>query len=158
MESDAAKKTIGKFDTLAEELRDDAAFYKQPFSTHLDRIEQKIKNKERLKKQEYRILYSIDLYYPGGVEYEENERRKDMMKKWKSDEEKKQDLAFLFDTTSDRISLTEEEALSGDIRYHYGDLNLESLTSVTGIPILPEEIQGNLNLSGPNTPLSLIHI
>ena len=45
--SDTAKETIGEFDTLAEELYDAVALYRQPFNERLDDIKQKMKKKEK---------------------------------------------------------------------------------------------------------------
>ncbi len=143
IESDTAKETIKKFDALAEELRDNAVFYKQPFSTHLDRIEWKINNDENLTKWEYWVLYGIDQHLKAN-NYKEKRRRRDMVTKWRSDEEKKRDLAFLFDTTPDRISLTAKEACSGTIRYHYDDLNLGIVTAIYYESTMPEEVGGDL--------------
>ncbi len=166
MESDAAKKTIEEFDTLAEELRDAVALYKQPFDKRLNGIERKIKKKENLTKWECwvllngierkikkkenltkwecRVLYGID-WYSEGDEGKEYFRRKNIEER-RSDKEKKQDLALAFDTTPDRISVTEKEALSGNIQYHYNILNLNRYTSTEGL-ILPEEIGGHLDLN-----------
>ncbi len=147
MESDAAKETIGKFDTLAEELRDAAVFYKQPYNECLKGIEWKIKNKKNLTKWECRVLYRVDSKHPGGINAIDMERQL-FLEKRRSDKEKKQDLALVFDTTSNRISLTEEEALSGNIRYHYGDLDLEGITDAQELKdlTLPEEVSGNMDL------------
>ncbi len=154
IESDTAKETVRKFDALAEELHDAVALYKQPFSERLDNIERKMEDKKNLTKWECRVLYGINLHLNGidlhlkGSSYEEKKRRQDMVEKWRSDEEKKRDLALALDIIPDRISVTEEEALSGNIRYHYDDLNLGGLTSInikTEIT-MPEEVSGNLNL------------
>ena len=143
IESDTMKETIRKFDTLAEELRDAAVFYRKPYSECLDGIERKIENKENLTKWECRVLYRVDSEHPGSFNTLEAERQF-FLEKRRSDEEKKQDLALAFGTTSDRISLTEEEALSGNIRYHYGDLYDDEIASTNGL-ILPEEIRGSLH-------------
>ncbi len=156
MESDAVKETVRKFDNLAEELRDVVVLYKQPFNERLDDIERKMEDKKNLTKWEYWVLYGIGQHLKSR-NYEEEERRREMMKRWRSDEEKKQDLALAFGTTSNRISLTEEEALSGTIRYHYGDLDLGDLTSAEGLT-LPEEVGGTLalgNLTSIDTEITM---
>ncbi len=145
MESDAAKKAVREFDTLAEELRDATVFYRQPFNERLDDIERKMEDKKPLDRRECRLLYGVD-WYPGRLKYEEDKRRKEIVEKWRSDEEKKQDLAIEFDTTPNRISVTEEEALSGNIRYHYDELYLKDTASAKGVT-LPEEIGGHLLLA-----------
>ena len=106
-----------------------------------------MKKKENLTKWEYWVLYGIDLHLKGG-NHEERERRKDMVKRWRSDEEKKQDLALALDIIPDRISVTEKEALSGTIRYHYGALNLGGLISIDTDLTMPEEVGGGLWLNG----------
>ncbi len=148
-ESETTKKTIREFDTLAEELHDVVVLYRQPFDERLDDIERKMEDKKNLTKWEYWVLYGIDQHLKGNNE-EERKRRKDMVEKWRSDEEKKRDLAFVLGTTLDRISLTKKEAFSGDIRYHYGNLvfhnlNFNNLTSAKRIT-LPENIGGGLDL------------
>ncbi len=145
MESDAAKKTIGKFDTLAEELRDVVVLYKQPFDERLDNIERKMEDKKNLTKWECWVLYGIDKYLKDNNIFE-RERRKNIVKRWRSDEEKKQDLAYALDIIPDHISVIKEEALLGTIRYHYDDLNLGKLTSINTKFTMPEVVGGDLNL------------
>ena len=70
------------------------------------------------------------------------------MKRWRSDEEKKQDLAYALDIIPDHISVIKEEALLGTIRYHYDDLNLGKLTSINTKFTMPEVVGGHLNLGG----------
>ncbi len=147
VESDTTKETIRKFDTLAEELRDAAVFYRKPYSERLDGIERKINNDENLNenltKWECRVLYCVDNEHPRSFNTREGERQF-FLEKRRSDIQKKQDLALAFDTIPDRISVTKEEALSGTIRYHYGDLYDDEITSTNGL-ILPEEIRGSLH-------------
>lgn len=57
----------------------------------------------------------------------------------------KKDVALVLNCDEEQISTTEEEALKGNMKYHYGDLDLSSLTSAEGT-ILPEIINGNLDL------------
>jgi hypothetical protein len=58
----------------------------------------------------------------------------------------KADLSSLLDLPQEQISLTKDEALSGGVVYHYGDLDLRSLTSTLGLN-LPEFVGGDLDLS-----------
>ena len=55
------------------------------------------------------------------------------------------DLSSLLDLPQEQISSTKDEALSGGIVYHYGDLDLWSLTSAEGL-VLPQTVGGNLSL------------
>ncbi len=146
-ESETTKKTIREFDTLAEELRDDVAFYSQPFSAHLDRIERKIAHGVPCTKREYRLLYDID-QYPRARGYDIREQQRQIyLKERRSDTQKKQDIACALDTTIDRISLTKLDALLGKMRYHCGDLKLDDFISIDDDKIvLPEEIEGSLSL------------
>ena len=58
----------------------------------------------------------------------------------------REDLAYLFDTSPSRVSLTEEEALSGNISYHHGDLKVRPLARGENLT-LPERVGGKLDLS-----------
>ena len=93
MESDTTKETIGEFDTLTEELHDVVALYRQPFDERLDDILRKMAQKENLTKWEYWVLYGIDRYLKRNNRKEE-ERREDLVKRWRSDAEKKHCLLY----------------------------------------------------------------
>ena len=58
----------------------------------------------------------------------------------------KADLSSILGVPQEHISLTKDEALSGGIVYHYGDLNLSSLKSAEGLT-LPKSVGGTLYLS-----------
>ncbi|MFT5352272.1 MAG: hypothetical protein ACI9GH_000115, partial [Candidatus Paceibacteria bacterium] len=98
-------------------------------------------NKEiQLSKEDIRFLYEVD----GKIEgfgYGKDPR----IKKIQETRNVKEDLSQVFDCRPEQISLTKDEALSGDIVYHYGDLDLNSLTSAEGLE-LPQSIGGNLYL------------
>ncbi len=152
MESDAAKKTIEEFDTLAEHLRDEVAFYRQPYSEHLDILEKKIDDKKPLDRRECGLLYGVDRY-PGNVSDAEKVKRYTLIKK-RTGAEKKEDLKLALE------ELTPPREIDGDLDLGDltsaeglilpeeigGDLWLNSLTSAEGL-ILPEEIGGNLWLN-----------
>ena len=95
----------------------------------LDRISQKNDNGEILTKGELRFLYipSPNFIIRGIT------RRRDH----------RQDLSRLCECAPEEISLTREEALRGNIKYHYGDLNLSDLSTDL---FLPEIISGKLVL------------
>lgn len=57
----------------------------------------------------------------------------------------RQDIVVALDLEPSQISLTTDEALSGGIVYHYGSLNLRSLTSAEGLT-LPQTVSGGLYL------------
>jgi len=97
---------------------------------------------EELTKEDLRFIYEIDEKIEG-FGFQKDPRIKEIITK----RDIKEDLAKIFDCHKDQISLTKEEALKGDIKFHYGDLDLSGLTSAEGLK-LPEKIGGNLNLSG----------
>ncbi|MEM0476228.1 MAG: hypothetical protein QW367_01130, partial [Candidatus Aenigmatarchaeota archaeon] len=91
-----------------------------------------------LTREELRFIYEIDEPIQGF-----GQRKDPRIKKILSERNKREDLAMIFDCLPDQISLTEEEALGGNIVYHYGDLYLGSLKSAEGLE-LPEEVGGDL--------------
>ena len=97
---------------------------------------------KELTKEDLRFIYEIDEKIEG-FGYKKDPRIEEIIKKRNI----RKDLAKVFDCREDQISLTKEEALKGDIKFHYGDLDLSSLTSAEGLE-LPEEIGGSLDLSG----------
>ena len=102
----------------------------------------KHQNKGELTKIDLRFLYEIDNKITG-FGYKKDPRIEELLK----GRNVRKDLALIFDCKEENISLTEEEALSGNIIYHYGDLSLSDLRSAKGLK-LPTEIKGNLNLNG----------
>ena len=101
-----------------------------------------ISAKQELSHEDLLFLYEIDkpIISPG---YQPDPRIEEIL----STRDPRKDLASLFTCREDQISLTEEEALSGNIVYHYGDLRLNNLTSAEGLT-LPETVRGGLYLSG----------
>ncbi|MEM4511298.1 MAG: hypothetical protein QXD25_00600 [Nanopusillaceae archaeon] len=93
-----------------------------------------------LTREELRFIYEIDEPIKGF-----GQRKDPRIKKILSKRNKREDLSMIFDCLPDQISLTEEEALGGNIVYHYGDLYLGSLESAEGLE-LPEEVGGSLYL------------
>ena len=122
----------------------------------------KYQNKGELTKTDLRFLYEIDDKITG-FGYARDPRIEELLQ----ERNVRKDLTLVLDCKEKNISLTEEEALSGNIIYHYGslwlnnltnaeglkfpdkiggDLYLRSLTSAKGLE-LPDEIEGDLNLS-----------
>ena len=97
---------------------------------------------QELTKEDLRFIYEIDEEIEG-FGYRKDPRIEEIIK----ERNIKKDLAKIFDCREDQISLTKEEALKGDIKFHYGDLDLHHLTSAKGLK-LPKEIGGSLYLSG----------
>ena len=130
------------------------------------KIDKKTKEKTNLNpeltRDDLSFLYEIDDSIDG-FGYQKDPRIEEITNQRKI----KEDLAFLFNCRPDQISTTKDEALKGDIIFHYGDLYLDSLTSAEGLKLpekigslyldsltsaeglkLPEKIGGGLYLSG----------
>ena len=122
----------------------DAEEYKQ--KSHdmklLTQLEEKQNNNTELTKEELKFLYEVKTPIKG-FGYQKDPRIKEIQ----DQRNIKGDLAFALDCSPEQISTTKEEALSGDIKFHYGNLDLRSLTSAEGLN-LPESIGGDLYLSG----------
>ena len=101
-------------------------------------------------KEELKFLYEIDNEI-NGFGYQRDPRIKEII----SSRNIKKDLAFLFNCNENQISLTKEEALSGNIIYHYGNLDLSSLESAEGL-VLPEVINGFLYLNNLESAEGLV--
>ena len=93
-----------------------------------------------LTKEELRFLYEIDGKILG-FGYNEDPRIKEII----TGRNIKQDLSKAFNCTEDQISLTKEQALLGNVVYHYGNLDLGSLTSLKNVTF-PETIGYDLIL------------
>jgi hypothetical protein len=100
------------------------------------------KEGEELSKEDLRFIYEIE----GPIEgfgYQKDPRIQQIT----NGRDVKNDLSYLLDMPADKISTSQEEALSGGIEYHYGDLSLISHTSAEGLQ-LPQSIAGALILPG----------
>ena len=102
----------------------------------------KHQNKGELTKTDLRFLYEIDDEITG-FGYGRDPRIEELLE----GRNVRKDLALVFDCKEENISLTKREALSGNIIYHRGNLDLSYLTSVEGLK-LPDKISGGLYLSG----------
>ena len=103
-------------------------------------LERKTENGEEFTQEDLRFLYEVDDEIQG-FGYNKDPR----IQKIIGQRDKRKDLASIHNCREDQISFTKEEALSGDIVYHDGDLDLDSLTSAEGLTLL-KEIEGSLNL------------
>ena len=106
----------------------------------LTAIENKTKLNQDLTKEELSFLYEIKSRI-NGFGYQEDPRIKEIQQTRNI----KKDLAYALDCSEEQISTTKQESLKGNIKFHYGDLYLGSLTSAEGLK-LPESIAGDLNL------------
>ena len=100
----------------------------------------KHENEGELTKTDLRFLYEIDDKITG-FGYARDPRIEELLQ----ERNVRKDLTLVLDCKEKNISLTEEEALNGNIIYHYGNLNLRSLTNAEGLK-LPDEIRGDLDL------------
>ena len=100
----------------------------------------KHQNKGELTKADLRFLYEIDNKITG-FGYKKDPRIEELLQ----GRNVRKDLALVFDFKEENISLTEEEALRGNIIYHCGNLDLSYLRSAEGLE-LPDKVGGSLYL------------
>lgn len=117
---------------------------------YLTQIDNKQKLEQELSKEELRFLYEIDKKILG-FGYDRDPRIKENLEQRNI----KKDIAFVLDCQENQISINEEEALSGNIIFHYGDLELRHLTSAEGL-ILPQSIGGDLDFHSLKSTKGLI--
>ena len=108
-----------------------------------------LEEKEELTKDDLRFLYQIDAKIEG-FGHGDDPRIEELLE----GRDKRADLSLVIGCSPEEVSLTQEEALSGGIKYHYGDLNLSNLTSAVGLT-LPESIGGDLSLNGLSSSVGL---
>jgi hypothetical protein len=101
----------------------------------------KYKQRDILTKEDLRFLYEIDRKIQS-TGYDKDPRIKEIL----SGRDVKEDLSMILGIPKEQISTTKKEALSGNIKYHYGDLDLYGLTSAKGLKF-PESIGGYLYLN-----------
>ena len=126
-----------EFGSVADEYQKQASDMKL-----LTQIYEKWENKISLNKDELRFLYEIDNKIQG-FGYGRDPRLQEILDS-KDENTKRTDLVFIFGCNPNQISFTKEEALSGDIVYHLGDLDLRSLKSYEGD--FPKHVGGDLDL------------
>ncbi len=106
----------------------------------LTMIETKFKAGEELTREDLSFVYEIE----GEIEgfgYQKDPRIREII----STRDVKDDLSLITGFGREEISLTQNEALKGGIKFHYGDIELPQLTSARGLK-LPESIKGSLYL------------
>ena len=108
----------------------------------LTAIDNKLKEdpEAELSRDELRFLYELDEPIQG-FGHGRDPRIQEIIQ----DRDKKVDIAYALDIEPEQVSLSKEEALSGGILFHYGDLNLGSLASAEGLK-LPQFVGGSLDL------------
>jgi len=111
----------------------------------LTEVDNRFQASQELTKDDLRFIYEMD----GKIEgfgYDDDPRIAVMLLGRNS----KADLSLVTGLSEEQISVTQEEAMSDGIMFHYGDLNLFLVKSVVDKqdPLkLPETIHGNLDLS-----------
>ena len=103
-------------------------------------ITKRFRKGEELTKEDLKFLYEINNKIEG-FGYIKDPRIEEII----TTRNIKSDLSLLMGCLENEISLNNIEALSGNIKYHYGDLNLYNLTSAKGLT-LPSSINGDLDL------------
>ena len=88
---------------------------------------------------EYRVLFLRNLFL-------KDEEAPEIQKIFDQHDTRKAALADIFRCREDQISTTKEEALSGDIVLHDGDIDLSDLEELSAEVQLPEYIRGGLFL------------
>ena len=107
-------------------------------------------NNVELSKDELRFLYEIDEDIIG-FGYIKDPRINEIIEKRNI----RKDLSIVFECGEEQIALTKEEALSGNIVYYHGDLNLDYIEECENIT-LPKWVKGYLSLNGLTSAEGLI--
>jgi len=144
------KKNLQDLLDLKKEIKKLIDSIENQLSSNLERVQAKLDAGRELNKMDLRFLYGFE-YEKYGRGYEEDDKLKQILEK----RNKKQDLAFVLDCKEDEISLTTEEALSGGIVFHYGDLmDLWKLQTAEDCE-LPMNMSGTLHLGNVKTTKGL---
>jgi len=107
----------------------------------LTELSQKADKKEEFTREDLKFLYESESEIQG-FGYGKDPRIEELHK----GRNIKKDIAFITGCLETEVSTTEEEALQGGIKYHYGDLDFSSLTSAEGLTF-PKTVGGYLYLS-----------
>ena len=104
-------------------------------------ITSKHRNDEELNRNDLRFLYEIDGKIDG-FGYQSDPRIEEV----KGKRDLRVDLSLVLDCSPEKISFSKNEALSANILFHYGDLDISEIDSAQGLK-LPERVGGDLVLS-----------
>lgn len=107
----------------------------------LTEIDNKDKQGKELTKKDLCFIYEINSRIKG-FGHQKDPRIKEILQ----NRNIKKDLTFALDCSEDQISTTKEEALRGNIRFHYGDLNLKKLDFAERIE-LPKFVSGDFHIN-----------
>lgn len=125
-----------KYEKASVDMKQMTSIYNKCFSLNKD-TKEKTYLSPTLTKQELRFLYELD----DSIEsfgYDKDPRIQEVIS---ARGDIKADLVTILDCRPEQISTIKDEALSGDIVFHYGDLYLGSLQSAEGLT-LPETLGG----------------
>jgi hypothetical protein len=130
-------------DSKLDEFGNEGVKYKKRNSDmkRLTAIDRRFNKGEELTIDDLRFLYELDSKIEG-FGYSKDPRIEEIISKRNI----KKDLSEVTGCNPNQISLSMEEALSGNILFHYGGLDLSDLTSAEGLT-LPQSVGGYLNLS-----------
>ena len=117
-------------------------------------IYEKNENKVELTQEELRFLYEIDDEIIG-FGFRKDPRIKEIIDSRNNSGERRKDISVIFGWEEDKISITKEEALSGNNIYHYGDLYLDYLYNDKELTF-PQYIKGILDLGGLSNAKNLV--
>lgn len=106
----------------------------------LSQIEAKTNALEELTESELRFIHEIDSKIEGF-----GNKPAPRIFEIRSMRDRRKDFAVIFHVKPEEVSFTAEEALSGKIKVHYGDLELRGLDDIQGIKF-PEVVVGKLNM------------
>lgn len=107
----------------------------------LTEIDMKHKEHKELTKDELKFLYEIEDKIEG-FGYKTDPRIKEIL----TGRDIKSDLSLATGYPKEQISTTKQKAISGGIKFHYGDLDISQINPAEGLK-LPEIINGDLILS-----------
>ena len=107
----------------------------------LTEIEEKNTLQKPFSVSDLRFLYQLDAKIQG-FGYQDDPRIQEII----ANRDIESDLSIATGYSKDQISITQDEALKGGIKFHYGNLNLGGLTSAEGLK-LPDTMGGNLYLN-----------
>ena len=115
---------------------------------NIDKLLEKREKGESFTKEELAFIYEVHSPIRGAS--------REMTAELIKERDVKEDIAFTLDISKEEVSTTREEALGGEILFHYGDLDLSDITTAENL-VLPRATNGGINLvnlvSGDNLVL-----
>jgi hypothetical protein len=139
---DSVISSTNILDSKLDEFGNEGVKYKKRNSDmkRLTDIDKRFNKGEELTIDDLRFLYEFESKIEG-FGYSKDPRIKEIISKRNI----REDISISTGYKPNEISINKEEAISGEIKYHYGDLDLSSLTSAEGL-VLPQSVGGDLDL------------